>query len=281
MNRNFSTRPIKKLGQHFLVDGDIIRRIIKKASLSPQHSVLEIGPGRGALTIPLAKSVKQLYAVEKDQRLADLLSEKLSDAGINNVTIFNEDILKWDFHKMGPDPHSKVLVIGNLPYNISSPVLDKLVKNRLIISKAVLMFQQEVAQRLTAVPSEKAYGALTLLIQYHAFCRPLINVNKKAFYPVPKVDSTVLEIDFERPYPKRASSEDEFRTIVKGAFAHRRKKLSNSLLKSLSLDDGQRKINEALEKCGIDPSRRAETLSMDEFICLTESIVLTGQASFN
>jgi 16S rRNA (adenine1518-N6/adenine1519-N6)-dimethyltransferase len=274
---NMKIRPKKKLGQHFLIDRDIIRRILKKASLSPQHPVLEIGAGKGALTVPLAKSVKKLYAVEKDQRLVEYLHERLSDAGIDNVTLFNEDVLKCDFYKMDCSSHSKLQVIGNLPYNISSPVLDKLIKNRAIISKAVLMFQQEVAQRLTAMPSEKAYGALTLLIRYHAFCSPLIKVKKKAFYPIPKVDSTVLELDFERPYPKRASSEDKFKRIVKGAFSHRRKTLSNSLKKSLNPENGPMKMNEAFERCGIDPSRRAETLSMDEFICLAEVINVTDQ----
>ena len=269
-------RPIKKLGQHFLVDKRIIAKIIDKAALNPRGPVLEIGPGRGALTLPLSKSVRHLFAVEKDPNLVKLLEEKLSRARIDNVTIFTEDILRWDFGKIGHAEHEKVQVIGNLPYNISSPFIEKLIENRRIISRAILMFQQEVAHRLTASPSEKAYGALTLLVRYHAMSRPLINVGKKAFYPVPKVDSVVIELDFEKPSPLHISNEDNFKKVVKGAFSHRRKTLFNSLTKSLELQGDHRSIRRALEKCGIDPTRRAETLGMEEFICLAKALEFTG-----
>ena len=269
-------RPIKKLGQHFLVDKKIITRIIEKAALNPQSPVLEIGPGRGALPLPLSKSVRHLFAVEKDPNLAKLLEERLSRDRIENATIFNEDILRWDFGKIGCKEDEKIQVVGNLPYNISSPFIEKLIENRRIIGRAILMFQQEVAHRLTASPSEKAYGALTLLVRYHALSRHLISVGKKAFYPVPKVDSVVIELDFEKPYHLRASNEDKFKKVVKGAFSHRRKTLLNSLTKSLEPQKDQAIIRRTLQQCGIDPTRRAETLDMEEFIHLSEALELTG-----
>jgi 16S rRNA (adenine1518-N6/adenine1519-N6)-dimethyltransferase len=269
-------RPIKKLGQHFLVDPSVIARILGEASLNPKVPVVEIGPGRGALTLPLARSVDHLLAVEKDSRLSSLLKKKLVKEGIDNVTIFNEDILKWDFNEIGLADHSEIQVIGNLPYNITSPVIEKLIKNRGIISRAILMFQKEVANRLTASPRKKEYGALTVLLRYYALSRPLINVQRKSFYPVPKVDSVVLELDFKKPYVNHTVNEVEFKKVVKAAFSHRRKTLLNSFAKSPYSYGNPMKLKEALLKCGIDPSRRAETLDMDEFICLTGALKLTG-----
>jgi 16S rRNA (adenine1518-N6/adenine1519-N6)-dimethyltransferase len=267
-------RPAKRLGQHFLIDPEVIQRIITRARLQSSEWVLEIGPGQGALTLPLARSVAHVVAVEKDTRLINKLKGRLDHHGIKNVTLINDDILLWNFREVDLTPPAKLRTIGNLPYNISAPVLDKLVRNRDVIDKAILMFQREVAQRLTASPGGKAYGVLTLSVQYHAQSRVLFEVSKNAFHPKPKVDSMVVELDFERPHPKAARDEDNFRRILKGAFAHRRKTIVNSF-RSLPGDWDKKVLLKAMERCGIDPRRRAETLHMDEFLCLSDILSLT------
>jgi 16S rRNA (adenine1518-N6/adenine1519-N6)-dimethyltransferase len=272
VNGRYGFRPKKKLGQHFLKDKGIIREIIHRARFEQSDEALEIGAGLGALTLPLAGSVHLILAVEKDPRLTDMLRKRLSHEGINNVILMNEDILRVDFNRLLHMTAKKIKVVGNLPYNISSPLLEKLVENRNLVSRAILMFQFELARRLIASPGNKEYGAMTVLIQYHARLSPLLQVPKEAFYPRPKVDSMVLELDFERPHPRNAEDEAKFKMVVKAAFAHKRKTLLNSLkgaLFSLSKEE----ILAMLEKCSIDPRRRAETLDIDDFLCLTSALV--------
>jgi len=268
-------RPKKSLGQHFLIDPTVIQKIILRAGLQASEQVLEIGPGRGALTLPLARSVDHVFAVEKDAYLVNSLRDRLARSGVRNVTLIHHDILVWSFREIGFPRPARLRIIGNLPYNISAPVLEKLIKNRKFLNKAVLMFQLEVAERLTASPGGKPYGALTVLVQYYARSRVLLEVSKDAFHPKPKVDSMVLELDFERPYPKAARDEDTFRKIVKGAFAYRRKTLINSL-RSLAGAWDKSLLLKAMETCGIDPNRRAETLSMDEFLRFSDTVSLTN-----
>lgn len=259
-------RPKKRLGQHFLVDPGIVNKIISHAGFQVSDYVLEIGPGKGELTFPLAGSVGHVIAVEKDAHLTCLLKEKLSKAGIKNVTVVNHDILTFDFNKI--ESSLKFQVIGNLPYNISSPFLGKLIENRNLVGRAILMFQEEVAERITASPGGKIYGALTLVIQYYAQSTSLFKVPKESFYPRPKVDSMVVELDFKRPYPRPASDEFIFKKMVKAAFAHRRKTLLNSLKGSFSFLDREM-ILDGMEKCSINPDARAEALDMDDFLCLS------------
>jgi 16S rRNA (adenine1518-N6/adenine1519-N6)-dimethyltransferase len=162
-------------------------------------------------------------------------------------------------------------VIGNLPYNISSPVLEKLFRHKKLVSMAVFMFQYEFAERLLATPGGKDYGALTVLVRYDAEASPLIEVPSNAFYPRPKVGSMVVKIDMEKVHIGRAEDEKLFRAVVKGAFAHRRKTILNSLGGTLS-KYGSNQIREALKQCTIDPIRRAETLDIDEFISLADTL---------
>jgi len=271
IKNGYGFRPKKRLGQHFIRHQGIIQEIVDRAGFHKSDQVLEVGPGLGALTIPLAGSVRHVIAVEKDSRLSETLEKRLSHAGINNVTLINNDILKLDLNRVPELSSKKIKVIGNLPYNISSPFIEKLQRDRDLISRAVLMFQLEFARRLTASPGGKEYGALTVLIQYSAAISPLIEVPKEAFYPRPKVGSMVLGFDMERPHPRRVEDEANFKKVVRGAFAHRRKTLLNSLkggLPSRSSDE----IAAALEKCDIDSGRRAETLDIDEFICLASAL---------
>jgi 16S rRNA (adenine1518-N6/adenine1519-N6)-dimethyltransferase len=255
------------LGQYFLREDRIVHEILKRSRFKRSDRVLEIGPGLGALTIPLSGLVHEVWAVEKDSRLVSVLRKKLSDNRIKNVKIISEDILKLDFRETGLLYPNKLKVIGNLPYAISSPFLDKLIKNRWIVNNAILMFQLEFAKRLVASPGSKDYGALSVLIQYFAQVSPVLEVSNEEFYPKPKVNSMVLELDLEKPHYRRAENEDDLKVVVKGAFAHRRKTLFNSLRRAfnncINID-----IQRALERCKIDPHRRAETLDIDDFLCL-------------
>jgi 16S rRNA (adenine1518-N6/adenine1519-N6)-dimethyltransferase len=271
MKREYGFRPKKGLGQHFLNDKEVVREIISKAGFHRSDQVLEVGPGLGALTLSLSRRVHRIIAVEKDLRLTEMLKKRLSIEKIDNVCLINEDILRLNFNRIPYLPEKPLKVIGNLPYNISSPLLEKLMENRDIMSHAVLMFQSELAERLIAGPGTKAFGAMTVLIQYDSHVTPLLHIPKEAFHPRPKVDSTVLEMDFRRPYPQRTKDVDKFRRIVQGAFAHRRKTLLNSLNHSL-VSHSREEILAALERCGIAPERRAETLTIDDYLRLTSTL---------
>jgi 16S rRNA (adenine1518-N6/adenine1519-N6)-dimethyltransferase len=264
-------RPDKRLGQHFLRDRSVISEIIERSGFLESDDVLEIGPGLGALTIPLAGRVNRITAVEKDGRLAETLNKRLSQEGITNVTLINDDILKVDPGKIFGHGEGRIRAIGNLPYNISSPFLEMLFRYRHLIRNAVLMFQYEFAERLLAAPGGKDYGALTVLIRYNSEVSPLINVSREAFYPRPKVGSMVVMIDLERIHERRAGDDGFFSTVVKGAFAHRRKTILNSLGGTLT-SWGNKDLREALMLCAIDPVRRAETLDIDEFITLADTM---------
>ena len=264
-------RAKKRLGQHFLRDPAVIGQIIRRARFGPKDAVVEIGPGLGALTLPLAESVRRVIGIEKDPRLVEILEKKLLRKGIGNVTLIREDVLKADFREIARSLGESLQLIGNLPFNISSPFLEKLIRSRDIVTRAVLTFQAEVGRRLAAGPGNKQYGAMTVLTQYHARISPLLRIPREAFYPRPKVESMVVELDFTRPHPTRAVDEGIFAKAVKGAFAHRRKTLINSL-KGAFPQRPREKILKALEKSGIDPGKRAEVLEIDQFIRLSQAL---------
>ena len=266
-------RPKKKLGQNFLVDPTISHKIISLSGFSAEDTILEIGPGKGALTLPLAGKVKHVVAVEKDGQLVDWLNDRLHEEGLNNVTLLHEDILKVDWQLLRKHFEGRIPVIGNLPYNIASPVLEKMCRHSQWMGQAILMFQKEVADRLTALSGGKTYGALTLLVQYHAKAISVLKVLKGSFFPVPKVDSMVVSLDFEKPYPQRTVQEAVFKKVVKGAFAHRRKTIINSLRGALQ-DQTRESLLTALAACDIDPGNRAEVLDMADFLRLSSSLAI-------
>lgn len=272
ITRRDTLKPNKRLGQHFLRDQSVIAEIIERSGFKKSDTVLEIGPGLGALTIPLAGQAGSIIAVEKDRRLAETLQKRLDQQGITNVTLINDDILKVDFARISGVVEGRIKAVGNLPYNISSPVLERLFKHRDLIGMAVFMFQREFARRLLASPGGKEYGALTVLIGYDAKVSPLIDVSNDAFYPRPKVGSMVVKIDMEQSHARRAEDDGFFSAVVKGAFAHRRKTILNSLGVTLSEYENDQ-IREALNLCAINPVRRAETLDIDEFIFLSDTLL--------
>jgi len=261
-------RPKKSLGQHFLEDHGIIDKIITLIQLNKNDVVVEIGPGTGALTIPVLPYVYHLIAIEKDQLLINLLRKKLSAEEGKKITLISGDALKIDFKEISNDFKQKIRIIGNIPYNISSPLLERLILYRAYIKSAILMFQHEFALRLIAPPGQRKCSALTIVSQYYAEISPIIKIKRDAFYPIPKVDSMVLKMDFERPYKFQAKDEMIFRKIVKSAFLFRRKTILNSLEKA-TVSLSREEIAKALEECNIEPKKRAETLSIYDFIRLS------------
>ncbi|MFO8088873.1 MAG: 16S rRNA (adenine(1518)-N(6)/adenine(1519)-N(6))-dimethyltransferase RsmA [Desulfatiglandaceae bacterium] len=258
----------KSLGQHFLVDRRVVRAIIEGAGLEPSDVIVEIGPGLGALTFQLAGKVCRVVAVEKDLRAYAELERRLNLMSVENVDLVRGDILGFPLDSVAGRFSAKVTVVGNLPYNISKPVLEKLLRSHAVVERAVLMFQAEVADRLLASPGSKAYGALTLMVRYRASPSLMLDVSRESFRPKPKVDSKVISLDFSSPFCRNMNDEAWFDTVVRAAFSHRRKTLINSLMGS-GYKWPREMLADILADCGIDASRRAETLSMDEFLHLS------------
>ncbi|MCP4623714.1 MAG: ribosomal RNA small subunit methyltransferase A [bacterium] len=275
----WNLKPKKRLGQCFLSDPSTAAAITTRACLSPQDVVLEIGAGLGALTIPLSEKVAKIYAVEKDKQLVDLLKTELLTSQITNCEIIAGDILEIDLLKYSASAGRKITVIGNLPYNISSQVLIRLIHSRNEIKRAIFMFQKELAQRISARPGGKEYGRITAMLRYCAEIRTLLTVKACAFYPSPKVDSAVLEIEFKPTTDYDSHNEAMLFAVIKAAFGNRRKTLKNALTASGLRIDTQI-ARQALSAAGIDPTRRAETLEPGEFvaleICLRE-VMAQGQ----
>lgn len=264
-------RPKKSLGQNFLRAAPIAAAIVAQAQITLEESVLEIGPGLGALTVPLARAARRVVAIEKDEQLAARLEERLQRLGIGNVTILRGDVLRLDLGRALGGEQPPWTVIGNLPYYISSPVLLQLIDCRQAISRAVLMFQKELAQRLCAQPSSRDYGRITVMLTYHASVRRLLDIAAHEFHPRPAVDSQLVEIRFHARPPWEAADESFFGQVVRAAFGQRRKSLKNALEAGLPLADVSG-VNAALARVGIDPLRRAETLSVAEFVNLTAAL---------
>lgn len=261
----------KQLGQHFLCHPAMADKIIEEAGIDPADVVLEIGAGLGALTLPAARKAAQVVAVDLDPDLLSLLKNELLSAGLDNVKLIKKNILSFDIAGFGRRQSRRLIVIGNLPYNISSQVLIQLIQARGSVRHAVLMFQKELARRITAGPGPKAYGRLSVMLAYCADIRKVATAEAALFFPRPKVDSEVLKISFrDHPLPGTAR-ETFFFATVKAAFGRRRKTLKNALSGSgLALTAVQ--AHRALQAAGIDPVRRAETLTVEEFVTLSRTL---------
>lgn len=273
----WNLRPKKQLGQNFLSDPSTARMIVDRAGLGPGDVVLEIGPGLGALTIPLARAAERVHAVEKDRRMIELLRPRLIANDISNVRVMENDILKVDIPSLAEGSGRKLIVMGNLPYNISSQVLVQLIHCRDVVDRAVLMFQKELAERIMASPGCKAYGRLTVMLGYCAGVRKIADIAASQFYPRPKVDSEVLEIRFPDRIPHPADDGEMLFRTIKAAFSRRRKTLKNSLTGGPPLFEADM-VRNALALAEIDPGRRAETLTIEEFVRLGNAMAgLTGR----
>jgi len=262
--RRYEIKPKKKLGQSFLVDVNTIRKIAGAARIGPDDIVLEIGAGIGVLTKYIAQIARKVVAVEIDPRLVAVLEDQCGE--FSNIEICSCDILKFDFASISNKYGSMLKVIGNVPYNISSPLIFNLLSSRSVISDFTLMLQKEVVERLVSPPGHKTYGIPSVLLQMYADAERLFDVSAACFYPAPKVDSSILRGAFRNAARVELSDDILFNRLVKASFAQRRKMLSNNLknaefLKMISDTD----LKSALCEAGIDGKRRGETLSLFEF----------------
>jgi 16S rRNA (adenine1518-N6/adenine1519-N6)-dimethyltransferase len=266
--RKYGLSPQKRLGQHFLIDRNILSQVVETARVEKGDVVLEIGPGLGEMTLDLARRAERIVAVEIDRHLASLLRQKLKDQP--NVEIKESDILRVNFREFGETEGRKIKVVANLPYQISTPLLFQFIESREVFSTLTLMLQKEVAQRIVALPGSKAFGSLSIFLQIYFDLSIRFFIPASAFYPRPKVESALVQmIPRENP---RISPDEEiwFKKVVKGSFTHRRKMLMNALKHSgldLPPDTEQR-----MERIGIDPRRRPETLTIEEFARLAEAL---------
>ena len=250
--------PKKSLGQNFLVDRNIAEKIVRLFGPIKDETILEIGPGEGALTEHLLAAEPELLAVELDKEAAETISAKFGE----RLTLFQNDILKTDLTTFADEQGAqKIRVIGNIPYYITSPILFHLIEHRHVIDEAMLMMQREVAERLTAKRRTKAYGILSVMAQTYATPERLFNVPPGCFFPRPKVTSTVVRLRFDQENILDGI-EQYHRQLVRGAFGKRRKTLNNSLTEVLPNGEERSRI---LTKAGIKPGARAEELSPQEF----------------
>lgn len=268
IQKKYNLRPSKSLGQNFLADQNIINGMIEKSDIKKTDLVLEIGPGIGTLTEALCQSGGLVLAVEIDRKMIPILDETLRD--YPNKVIIHDDILKTDIHQLikgirlpdGTFP-TALKVVANLPYYITTPILMKILEDRIPATSLTMMMQKEVANRLTAKPGTKEYGAITLAVQYYSEASKIIQVPRDVFIPRPNVDSTVVLFKVRQGPPVSIKDETLMFALIKGGFGMRRKTLLNSLVGVADMTKDQ--VGLALRGAGIDEKRRGETLSLEEF----------------
>ena len=267
----------KSLGQNFIIDTNILRNIVDAGDVDKDTTVIEIGPGIGALTEQIAKQAKEVFAFEIDDRLLPVLDDTLSP--YDNITIFHQDILQVDF-KQFEEEHlsdaSRIVVIANLPYYITTPIIMALLESDLLVQTMVLMMQKEVASRLEAKPSTKAYGSLSIALQYYTEVEVAFTVPRTVFMPQPNVESAIIRLDI-RPEPiVKVKDQALFMKLVRASFQQRRKTIWNNLRKSLEFKEQEEGLREAFVHSSIDPSRRGESLTIQEFAQLADAISESG-----
>jgi 16S rRNA (adenine1518-N6/adenine1519-N6)-dimethyltransferase len=249
----------KRFGQNFLIDPNIVRKIIKEINPLRGEILVEIGPGKGALTRQLVATGAQIHAIEIDKNLTSELAKEF--AGLDNFTLYQQDALKFDYQAHFSQDQ-KIRIVGNIPYNISSPLLFKVFENNNIIRDVHFLVQREIAQRICAKPNTKSYGILSVITQFYGKPSIAFQVSPKVFRPIPEVYSALVKLIIE-PHSQDTNFQADFHTVVKTAFGKRRKILRNSLAEI---------IQDRFDECPIDLSRRAESLTLAEFMTLTHWI---------
>ncbi len=264
--RTAKHQPRKRFGQNFLHDSSVIRQIVDSIRLERDDNLIEIGPGMGALTEPLLAEVNSMSVVELDRDLADSLRIRIGANSHPNFTIIKANAMDVDYRELYSEEKGKLRVVGNLPYNISTPILFHLLEFADVIEDMHFMLQKEVVERITADVGSKTYGRLSVIMQYHCETDYLLTVPRGAFNPPPKVTSAVFRLTPHTTKPVVAEDEDHFAIVVRETFNHRRKTLraifkQSALLPTLSEDD--------FAACAIDPQARPETLSVSDFVTLS------------
>lgn len=261
----------KSLGQNFLQDRSVIERIVEMSGVNGETDVLEIGPGLGAVTDCLAARARSVTAVEIDERLYHHLSRRY--AGCGNVTILHQDILQTNLEEIVTD---NMIVVANLPYYITTPILTMLVESPCGLKSLTVMVQLEVAKRICADHTQKDYGAISVFCNYHCDTKLLFSVPPEAFDPVPKVHSAVMQLTFRREKRVHPMEEAHFFSVVKAAFANRRKTLANCLMQAFSLSREQ--VRELLSSCALSETVRGEALSLSDFCALSDAMLAAAAA---
>ncbi|WP_339148294.1 MULTISPECIES: 16S rRNA (adenine(1518)-N(6)/adenine(1519)-N(6))-dimethyltransferase RsmA [unclassified Sutcliffiella] len=270
----------KSLGQNFLIDTNILRNIVEYGEVSEKTAAIEIGPGIGALTEQIAKRAGKVFAFEIDQRLLPILEDTLSP--YDNVTVIHKDILKADVTELIGEElkaYEDVRVVANLPYYVTTPIIMKLLQEGLPLTSITVMLQKEVAERMAAKPGSKEYGSLSIAVQYYTKAETVMIVPKTVFVPQPNVDSAVIRLIVRDEPPVSVKDEEFFFEVVRASFGQRRKTILNNL--TSHLPDGKAKkqaIEAALANSSIDPKRRGETLSIEEFGALSDELYTVFKA---
>jgi 16S rRNA (adenine1518-N6/adenine1519-N6)-dimethyltransferase len=264
--------PRKRFGQNFLVREDLCERIVELCHLRDDDVAVEIGPGGGAITLRIAQRVRKLVAVEYDTGLAAYLREEHAEHP--RLEVVEGDFLEFDLAALAArEQVEQLVVVGNIPYNLTTPILERLFAQRAVVRSAVLLVQKEYAERLAAAAGTPEYGSLTLFARYHALLEPLLTIRSSAFWPRPDVDSMLVRFHLRERPPVDAPEALLFR-IIRGAFQMRRKMLTSTVAESLGLDREQ--VESLGHQASIDLRRRGETLTLDEFARLARAAASRG-----
>lgn len=267
----------KSLGQNFLIDQNILGKIVGAAELDPEKGALEIGPGIGALTEKLGQAAGKVVAIEIDQRLIPILGEVLEP--YPQIKVVHGDVLRLDLKELFTREFASqtgVSVVANLPYYVTTPILMKLLEERLPLENIVVMIQKEVAERMAAAPGSKTYGSLSIAVQYYSEPELVCVVPHTVFIPQPNVDSAVIRLKVRTSPPVEVTNEEFFFETVQASFSQRRKTISNNLKSRFFPKEDRTRLEELLAASGIEPSRRAETLSLEEFARLANVLYAAG-----
>ena len=271
----------KRFGQNFLIDRVHLMRVVEAAGITPDDGVFEIGPGVGTLTLELAQRARRVVSVELDRGVVPILRDVT--APYANVTVLEGDALRLDLDEALPaalpDVVPPYVVAANIPYNITSPILIRLLENKRLFRSITLMVQKEVAERLSAEADDADYGSLTVFAQYHAEVRMVSVVPRGAFFPPPRVDSAIIHLVPRRVPPVEVASEADFFRVSRAAFGQRRKTLQNALTNAPTLPFARDEIIAALDAAGIDGNRRGETLQLAEIAAVTRALPFDNPAT--
>lgn len=260
----------KKLGQNFLIDDDVIKNIIEASNVQKEDLIIEIGPGLGTLTSKLLEYAGKVVAIELDENMIQILNDRFKL--YTNFKLLNEDVLKVNLKELIKENKGelqKVKVVANLPYYITTPIIMKLLEDKLDIDSITVMVQKEVADRITAVPGDKLSGSITYSVDYYAEAEEVVFVDKNSFIPAPEVDSKVIRLQIRKEPKVKVSNEELFFNIIKASFMQRRKTLLNSLTNAGMIKDKEA-LKKILEKLGLEENIRGEKLTIEQFAELTD-----------
>ena len=264
----YNIRANKSLGQNFLVDDNVVNKIIEASDITKNDLVIEIGPGLGVLTNRLLRTAYKVIAIELDEKMVDIITDRFKL--FDNFKVINEDILKVDLRELIKEEKQEaniknVKIVANLPYYISTPIIVKLLEERLNINSIVVMVQKEVAERLTAIPGTRLSGAITYMVDYYAVSKNIVDVGKECFIPNPKVNSEVIELKIRQEPKLKIKDEEKLFRLIQNSFSQRRKTLVNCLVNYNFVKDKQSAI-EILQKMGLEPTIRGENLTLEQFV---------------